>query len=66
MRTGDLSLTEDSILELQITPPLDVNGNFKDVLLASLYAQVDFLRSELEEKTYSLIIQESQVYTMLK
>ena len=61
----NISLTEDSVIEIETTPHLDVNANFKDALLASLYSQVDFLKNELEEKNLlirTLIIQESQAY----
>ena len=61
----NLSLMEDSILDLEMIQSLNVNENFKDAMLASLYAQVDFLKNELEEKNLlirTLIIQESQVY----
>ena len=61
----NLSLMEDSILDLEMIQSLNVNANFKDAMLASLYAQVDILKNELEEKNpliRTLIIQESQVY----
>ena len=47
------------------TPHLDVNANFKNALMASVYSQVVFLKNELEEKNLlirTLIIQESQAY----
>ena len=33
---------------------LDVSHNFKDALLASLYAQVEFLKQEIAEKNFKL------------
>ena len=54
-----LYLTEDSILHLLKLYHLDVNENFKDVLLASLYAQVDFLKNELKEM--NLLIRRSTI-----
>ena len=46
-------------------PKSEINTDFKDALLASLYSQVEFLRGELEEKNLlirTLIIKESEVY----
>ena len=46
-------------------PILNSMDNYKDALLASLYSQVEFLRSEIEEKNLlirSLIIKENEVY----
>ena len=43
---------------------LDAATNFKDALLASLYAQVEFLKTELEEKNLlirTLILKDSEV-----
>ena len=43
---------------------LDAATNFKDALLATLYVQVEFLKTELEEKNLlirTLIIKDSEV-----
>ena len=43
---------------------ININENYKDALLASLYSQIEFLRKELEEKNFlkrPLIIREEDV-----
>ena len=53
-----------NISELHIESPIDTN-DFKDALLASLYSQVEFLKSQIEEKDLlirSLLIKEADVY----
>ena len=46
----DIKINQD--LSLPIITEFDTRENFKDVLLASLYSQVEFLRSELIEKNH--------------
>ena len=60
-----VQLSEDDDLVIEHDTNLNVNENFKDDLLASLCAQVEFLRKELEENNFlihSLIIREGDVY----
>ena len=59
--------TEFSILEDKDEgdKPFDTN-NIKDALLASLYSQVEFLKSQLEEKDLlirTLIIKDNETHT---
>lgn len=52
-------------IEIDHVPTLNTQENFKDALLASLYSQVEFLRSEIEEKNlliHTLIIRDSDIY----
>ena len=44
-RAGNINMTENMETEREV----DANRNFKDALLASLYAQVEFLKTKLEE-----------------
>ena len=47
---------------------INVNENYKDALLASLYSQIEFLRNELEEKNFlirTLLIKEGDVYNYI-
>ena len=47
---------------------INVNENYKDALLASLYSQIEFLRKELEEKNFlirTLLIKEGDVYNYI-
>ena len=45
---------------------IDTDSDFKDVLLASLYSQVEFLRNQLEDKDLlirTLIIRDGELQT---
>ena len=60
------NINEHPITEhiINTEPPINTE-QFRDALLASLYSQVEFLRSQLEEKDFlirSLLIKESDVY----
>ena len=47
---------------------ININKNYKDALLASLYSQIEFLRKELEEKNLlirTLLINEGDVYNYI-
>lgn len=46
-----ISITNDTEIHIEIQEAdIDVTGNFKDALMASLYSQVEFLKNEIEEK----------------
>ena len=59
------STANNSIMDDNIKNESPINTeNYKDILLSSLYSQVEFLRSQLEEKDLlirTLIIKESDV-----